>query len=47
MADLVRSKDPNAVRLADGEDLDDWFAHHDSGDLDVVGGGYTASFAEH
>ena len=46
IAELVASKAENAVRLTDGENLDDWFAHHKSGDLDIVGGGYTAWFAQ-
>jgi len=48
VADLIESKAANAVRLNAGEDLDDWFANHGgSGDLDIVGGGYTAWFAQH
>jgi hypothetical protein len=43
--ELVVSDDPDAVRLADGEPLSAWFARHNSGALDVVGGGYTASFS--
>lgn len=44
--ELVASDDANAVRLADDEPLSAWFARHKSGVLDVVGGGYTASFVQ-
>ena len=47
IADLIESKEANAVRLTDGEDLNAWLAAHGSGDLDIVGGGYTAWFAQH
>ena len=47
IADLIESKEANAVRLNAGEDLNAWLAAHGSGDLDIVGGGYTAWFAQH
>lgn len=41
---LLEDTSADAVRLKPGQTLDAWFAHHKRGALDVVGGGYTATF---
>lgn len=44
VGELVQSTRRDAVRLEAGETLDAWLRVHKTGELDIVGGGYTAKF---
>lgn len=43
LGEVVQSVSPEAVRLAKGQSLDDWFDKHSSVELDIVGGSYPAA----
>jgi hypothetical protein len=45
VGELIESTEAGAVRLRPGDTLDAWLKARGGGDLDIVGGGYTAWFS--